>query len=142
MELSLKYFPDSILRQSSKKIIKFNYLLTSFANKLLEVCKKHEGLGISAIQVGTPIRLIIVSNGNSKFIFMCNPEIQEQEQEQEIYEGCLSFKNLFIKRKRPAKIKIKFQDLKGKKQSLICYDLLAQCVVHEIEHLDGKLLID
>ena len=142
MKLELRLYPDPVLRVKSEKIIKFDKDLIKFAHKLDELREQHQGIGISSIQVGCPIQLIIVGDGDRHY-FMCNPEIIYQSPElKDGKEGCLSFPGVFINKPRPKRINIKYQDLKGRNQRMVCYDLLARCCLHEHEHLSGILLED
>lgn len=140
--MELKLAPDPILREKSVKITKFDKDLVKFAYKLDEVRRQFIGLGISAIQTGHPIQLIIIGDGKVKY-FLCNPEIVYKSSETHILStGCLSYPGIFKDQEFPVRIKINYLDLKGRKQELTCYNVLAQCGIHECQHLEGRLLED
>ena len=107
----------------------------------------HKGIGLAAIQVGIPKRIIVldVKQKDEKKNPLCfiNPVIKNISKEKSRYEeGCLSIPNTFIDIERPKICNIEFIDIDGKKKNMECDGLLSTCIQHEINHLDGKLIID
>ena len=105
------------------------------------------GIGLAAVQVGILKRILVVdvSNKDEKKnpITLINPIIQDLSDETSIYEeGCLSIPETFIEIERPQICNVEYIDEKGKKKNLKCDGLLSTCIQHEINHLDGKLIID
>jgi formylmethionine deformylase/peptide deformylase len=151
--------PDPILRQKSKPVQKFDNTLSKFVQDLIETMYKEGGVGIAAIQVGEPIRLLIVdipiNNERNPYIII-NPNINYLSEEKIVLnEACLSVKEINgdtpIKGlvERPISIAIGYQDINGENQSLLIdgnlsnYDLwFARCLQHELDHLEGILFID
>ena len=138
----IKEYPASILRKTAKKVVAFDQGLVITATDMLKTMYLSNGVGLAAPQVGISKRLIVV-DCNQKPIILVNPEIVESEGEMYGIEGCLSFPDVFIEVLRASSIKIKYQNLQGKRLELEAHgDLLSRCIQHEIDHLDGKLFID
>lgn len=101
-----------------------------------------DGIGIAAPQIGLLARIIVV-DGGGKPLGLVNPKITYfSSEKEERTEGCLSFPGTFIRKERSKSITVEFQDYTGKQQSLRAEDLIARCIQHEVEHLDGILFID
>tara|TARA_B100000886_G_C20328736_1_gene451419 strand:- start:78 stop:602 length:525 start_codon:yes stop_codon:yes gene_type:complete len=139
--------PDPILRSISKPIEK----ITKNENKLIKDLEDSmynaNGIGLAAIQLGIPLRLIVIDVSNEKNIKkpLCfiNPVIKFKSKNTSIYEeGCLSIPETFIEIERPKKIIVEYVDISGKKSEMECDGLLSTCIQHEINHCDGKLIID
>lgn len=138
-------FPD-ILRMKSEPVTKVDRDLINIVNDMCETMWAERGAGLSAIQVGTPLRLFIVDEtiaGTKLPVLFINPEIVESSKETiNEDEGCLSFPGLYQKVRRAQKIKVRAQDIELKSFDIEASDLLARVIQHEIEHLDGKIFID
>ncbi len=139
--------PDEILRKISEPIEKVEVNEKKLIKDMLETMYHFKGIGLAAIQVGVPKRIIVldVSNKNDKQNPMCfiNPIIKSKSKETSIYEeGCLSLPETFIEIERPKKCTVEYIDKDGKKKEIECDDLLSTCIQHEINHLDGRLIID
>lgn len=142
MGLEIKKYPDSILRQKCQKVDVFDKELKLICQKMIEIIKENQGIGLAAPQVGILKRIIVVDFDNNLKIFI-NPEILKKSKEKEIFEeGCLSFPGLFLKIKRPKEIEIKAQDLNGQEIKMKLNGLTARIFQHEVDHLDGILFID
>lgn len=159
MTLQLLHYPSSILRQISKPVQEFSPEFKSFMFSLLETMYQENGAGISAIQVGEPLRAIIIDVGliqpleQKKPIFIINPIVTALSSETDIVpESCLSIHvpEAFDARvERPVSIAISFVDLEGNPKELF-FDgsksednkRLSRCLQHELDHLDGILFID
>ena len=139
--------PDETLKKISEPIEKVGINETKLVNDLFETMYKSNGIGLAAVQVGILKRILVidVSNKDKKNepIAFINPVIKKVSEETSIYEvGCLSIPDTFIEIERPKICEIEFLDIKGKIQNLECDGLLSTCIQHEINHLDGKLIID
>ena len=139
--------PDPLLRQVSKPVERVDDTLRTFAGDMLETMYDAPGIGLAAIQVGEPIRLLVIDlakEGEEKApqIFV-NPEILERSDEFSIYEeGCLSIPDYYAEVERPASVKVRYLDGDGKQQEITADGLMATCLQHEIDHLNGVLFID
>ena len=139
--------PDEILRKKSQNIEKINQEEKKLINDLFETMYHHKGIGLAAIQVGIPKRIIVLDvqqkDEQKKPLCFINPVIKDLSKEKSKYEeGCLSIPNTFIEIERPKTCIVEYIDIEGKKKNMKCDDLLSTCVQHEINHLDGKLIID
>ena len=139
--------PDPLLRKKSTEIEKVDNDLRKLMDDMLETMYSAPGIGLAAVQVGILKRLIVIDISKDKEkknpIFLVNPEITFKSNNTSTYEeGCLSLPGHFAEVERPAQCHLNFIDYNGKKQNLKTEGLLATCVQHEIDHLDGILFID
>ena len=139
--------PDEILKKVSDPIEKVGENEKKLIDDLFETMYNSNGIGLAAVQVGILKRILVVdvSNKDEKKqpIALVNPVIKNLSDETSIYEeGCLSIPETFIEIERPKTCEVDYIDEKGKKKILRCDGLLSTCVQHEINHLDGKLIID
>ena len=142
IEVKLKIFPDPILRQQSATIFHGTPGLQNLFDAMVSIMKSNEGIGIAAPQVGIPIRMIVITNKDEHFPLI-NPKIIEKSKETEIgLEGCLSIPGIIVKIKRPTKIKVAGQNIKGERIEVNAEGDAARELCHEIDHLDGILFID
>lgn len=140
--LKLRFYPDPMLKRVAQKVTRFDWKIRKHAEEMSSLMFKEEGIGLAAPQVGLSIRLIICHDPRTKqTIALVNPEILSSEGEQVGPEGCLSFPDLFREVKRPEKVTVKYHDVNGKIQTLKADGILARCICHEIDHLDGILFI-
>lgn len=108
-----------------------------FASSLVETCKKHNGLGLSANQCGYEYRVFVMGSGDNYVAFF-NPEITwVSEDKSKMEEGCLSFLDLFLNVERPNSIKVKYQDFTGSVKETTFTGLTARCYQHELDHMNG-----
>jgi peptide deformylase len=139
--------PDPKLRLVSKPVEHIDASLRKFAGDMLDTMYDAPGIGLAAIQVGEPVRLLVLDlakEGEPKApqIFI-NPEIVESSDDRSVYEeGCLSIPDYYAEVERPAKVRVKYLDEHGKAHEVEAEGLLATCLQHEIDHLDGVLFID
>ena len=146
VEQSLKIlcYPNEILRRQAEKVTAFDASLRETARQMLAVMDEAKGVGLAANQVGLAIRLCVFrvpeSPGND--IAMVNPEIVERLGSDSSEEGCLSFPGIFIDVARATQLKVRYQDLEGQEHTAEVAGLMARAVQHEIDHLDGVLLVD
>jgi peptide deformylase len=139
--------PDPFLRQKSKKVDEVTEDIRTLMDDMLNTMYNAPGIGLAAIQIGVPKRVIVIdlSKGEEKNnpLYFVNPEIITSSKKNAAYEeGCLSVPGQFAEINRPNKCKIKFLDYDGKKRILESEGLLATCIQHEMDHLEGILFID
>lgn len=139
--------PDPVLRQVSKPLETVDARVLKLADDMLETMYDAPGIGLAAIQVGEPLRLLVIDvakeeEGRKPQVFI-NPEIIASSDTRSTYEeGCLSIPGYYAEVERPAEITVNYIDRDGKQQQLAAEGLLATCLQHEIDHLDGILFID
>lgn len=139
--------PDPRLKKKSKPVDTVDAETRQLMDDMLETMYAAPGIGLAAPQVGVLKRVIVLDIDREEVktgpLFMANPEIVEASDEDVTYEeGCLSVPEHYSDVARPAKVTVRYLDRDGKKQELTCEGLLATCVQHEIDHLDGILFID
>ena len=139
--------PSETLRKISEPLENVGKEEKKLIKDLFETMYHNKGIGLAAIQVGIPKRIIVldVSKDEKKKDPLCfiNPVIKKQSDEKSVYEeGCLSLPDTFIEIERPKTCIVEYVDISGNKRNMECDGLLSTCVQHEINHLDGKLIID
>jgi len=139
--------PNEILRQKSQNVEKVDNEIQQLMHDMLDTMYAAPGIGLAAIQVGIPKRVIVLDISKDNKIknpmYFVNPEIVWKETEKATYEeGCLSVPNQFAEIDRPKGCHVKFLDYFGIPQFLKINGLLATCIQHEIDHLEGILFID
>tara|TARA_B000000532_G_scaffold148246_1_gene119070 strand:- start:774 stop:1298 length:525 start_codon:yes stop_codon:yes gene_type:complete len=139
--------PNKILRQVSKPVETVGQEEKQLMDDMLETMYHANGIGLAAIQIGVPKRIIVMDlskkEEEKKPMYFVNPEIKNKNQNNSIYEeGCLSVPNQFAEIERPKTCEIEYLDYNGKKQLLKAEGLLATCIQHEMDHLQGILFID
>ena len=138
--------PNEILRQVSKPVQTVGNEERKLMDDMLETMYAANGIGLAAIQIGIPKRIIVmdISKDEKKNpMYFVNPIIKNKNKELSTYEeGCLSVPNQFAEVDRPAKCEIEYLDYNGDKKLLKANGLLATCIQHEMDHLEGILFID
>ena len=138
--------PNNILRQISQPAEGVGKEEQDLMKDMLETMYSARGIGLAAIQVGVPKRIIVIDlNKDEKKnpMYFVNPVIKKKNSINSIYEeGCLSVPNQFAEIERPNKCEVEYLDFDGKKQLLEANGLLATCIQHEMDHLEGILFID
>lgn len=143
--------PDPRLREISKPVARVDDDLRALMDDMLETMYAENGIGLAAIQVGVAKRVIVMDlaredkngSGKAQLYYFVNPEILWHSDELSSYtEGCLSVPEFFYDIDRPARCQIGFLDYHGEAQKLDCDGLLATCIQHEMDHLEGILFID
>ena len=139
--------PDPLLRKVSEPVNSVNTEIKNLMDDMLETMYAAPGIGLAAVQVGVLKRIIVVDlsrDGEKKNpLFIVNPEITSKSNDLISYEeGCLSIPNQFAEVKRPSSCKVNFLDYNGKKKEIDADGLLATCIQHEVDHLNGILFID
>jgi len=134
---------NPILRKKSEPIIEISEEILNLAKDMIETITKIDGVGLAAPQVGKNLRLLVIRSNLSKKQVFINPEIIKiSKKTGESEEGCISLPNIFLKIKRAKSLKIKALDKNGKQFKLKAKGLLARAIQHEIDHLNGILIID
>ncbi len=139
--------PDPFLRQKSQNVEKVDDDMRQLMDDMLDTMYNAQGIGLAAIQIGTPKRVIVIDLLKEKEkknpLYFVNPEIVWSSKEEATYEeGCLSVPGQFAEIDRPNKCNVKYLDYDGNKRELKAEGLLATCIQHEIDHLEGILFID
>jgi peptide deformylase len=139
--------PDKRLRLVSKPVKAIDREVRQLVDDLFETMYNAPGIGLAAIQVGVPARVFTMDlskkEGPQEPRIFVNPQIVWKSEEKATYEeGCLSIPEFYEDVERPSQIRVKFLDLDGTPHELEANGLLATCVQHEIDHLDGILFID
>ena len=139
--------PDKILRQKSQPVNTVGRDEQKLMNDMLDTMYAANGIGLAAIQIGVPQRIIVMDisrdKENKNPMYFVNPVIKNRDLEKSIYEeGCLSVPNQFAEIERSCKCEVEYLDYNGKKEILKVEGLLATCIQHEIDHLEGILFID
>ena len=139
--------PNKILRQVSNPVDHVGEEEQKLMDDMLETMYAAPGIGLAAIQIGIPKRIIVMDisreKENKNPLHFVNPEIAWKTDEEIIYEeGCLSVPNQFAEINRPKECHVKYLDYFGQPQLLKAQGLLATCIQHEIDHLEGILFID
>ena len=139
--------PDPILRKKCEPFEKVDEETKKLMDDMLETMYAAPGIGLAAIQVGILKRLIVVDISRAEEkknpIFLINPQIIHKSKKTSVYEeGCLSIPGQFAEIERPAECNLEYVDFNGNKKELKATGLLATCIQHEVDHLNGILFID
>ena len=144
--LKILIFPDPRLRTMAKAVEKFDVSLKKLTDDMLETMYEGSGIGLAATQVDVHKRVIVVDISEKKDepLVLINPVLKKViDPELKTYsEGCLSVPGFYEELERPSEIEISFQDEKGQDQTLIANGLLSVVVQHEMDHLEGKMMVD
>ena len=139
--------PDPLLRQVSKPVERVDAPLLRFVDDMLETMYDAPGIGLAAIQVGEPLRLVVIDLAKegetpAPQVFV-NPEIVATGSGINVHEeGCLSIPDYYAEVERPDTVTVRYVDREGKQRELVADGLLATCLQHEIDHLNGVLFVD
>ena len=145
--MPLVILPDPVLRLVSKPVERVDAPLIKLADDMLETMYDAPGIGLAAIQVAEPLRMLVIDLAKegepaAPQVFI-NPEILGSSDDRSVYEeGCLSIPDYYAEVERPAKVHVAYLDRQGKQQEVEADGLLATCLQHEIDHLNGVLFID
>ena len=145
-KLKILIFPDPRLRKVAKEVTKFDKSLENLANDMLKTMYEANGIGLAATQVDCHVRLVVMDTSedrNDPRIFV-NPSYKVLDSHKlfEFEEGCLSIPGFNQIISRPDKIELTWKDLSGKEHKDCPEGLLTVCIQHEIDHLEGKLMVD
>ena len=139
--------PNSTLRQVSRPVEEVGNVERELMKDMLETMYAANGIGLAAIQIGVPKRVIVLDiskkENEKNPMYFVNPDIKNQNSNLSTYEeGCLSVPNIFVEVDRPSACEVEYLDYNGEKKILKVEGLLATCIQHECDHLDGKLMLD
>jgi len=142
--LEILHFPDPRLREITVPVTCFDDLLSDFIDDMFETMYDAPGVGLAATQVGDTRRVAVMdcSDDKNERVVMCNPEILWADDLETVDEGCLSVPEHYDRVKRHTRLRFAAQDRHGERYEMDAEGLLAQCVQHELAHLDGGLYID
>ncbi|MEE9422517.1 MAG: peptide deformylase [Gammaproteobacteria bacterium] len=142
--LNILYFPDPRLRKVAKPVERVDDALRTLIDDMFETMYDAPGIGLAATQVNIHKRLIVIDISEEKDqpVVLINPELIEKDGIEEMEEGCLSVPGVFESVQRAEHIKVRALDRQGEAIELSVDGLLAICIQHEIDHLDGKLFVD
>ena len=143
--LPVLHVPDPFLRKIARPVAAVDDEIRQLLEDMLETMRSFDGIGLAAPQVGRGLRALVMDVGaeaGGEFR-MVNPRIVSRSEELAQYnEGCLSVPEEYAEVARPARVEVQYQDADGEAKSLSAEGLLATCVQHEIDHLDGKVFLD
>ena len=162
MSLQIRYFGDPILKEMGQKVETFDEQLSKLSSDMLDLMHRSEGIGLAAQQVGIALQFCVMEVPEHPDypitcilddkpltpslimpISMANPIVSALPSDEYYYEeGCLSFPGINADVARPERIRVTYQDLDGIEHTLECDGLLARCIQHEVDHLNGILFID
>ena len=141
----VRRYPDPVLRKVAEKVTDLSVELCKLSEDMIETMRAARGVGLAANQIGVPVRIISLELGiekESQPLVLINPEIVQLTSEETAEEGCLSLPGFYETVKRARQVLVKAVTLEGKEFSMECEGLLARAFQHEIDHLNGILLVD
>lgn len=142
--LQVLHYPDPRLRNTAQPVAQVDAEVRKLVDDMFETMYEAPGIGLAAIQVNVPKRVIVIdiSNDKSQPLCLINPVITHLDGKEVMEEGCLSVPGIYDEVERAKSIEVKALDRDGKPFTLQTDGLLAVCIQHEIDHLDGKLFVD
>lgn len=142
--LDILHYPDPRLRTKAQPVTEFDDALKTLVADMAETMYAAPGIGLAATQVDRHIRLIVIdiSEDKNDLLVLINPEILTQSGSTEFEEGCLSVPDIYAPVQRAESVTIRAQDVQGNTFELQADELLAICIQHEMDHLDGKVFVD
>lgn len=139
--LGIKKYGDSILRKKTKPIENVDDEIRKLAGFMIRAMYENNGVGLAANQIGLDIQMAVVDTGDGAQVLI-NPKIIESQGETIDEEGCLSLPGVFFKIKRPEYVEVEALDNYGRMKKIKAQGLEARAICHEVDHLNGKLIID
>jgi peptide deformylase len=142
--LRVLHFPDPLLRKKAAPVTAIGADIRKLANDMVETMYHEGGIGLAATQVNIRKRVVVMdlSEQRNNPVYLINPEIIHSEGVEEMQEGCLSVPGYYDLVQRAEKVRVRYQNLAGETVETEADGLLAVCIQHEIDHLNGKLFID
>jgi peptide deformylase len=142
--LDILHFPDPRLRNKAKPVAVVDDSIRRLVDDMFETMYQAPGIGLAATQVNVAKQVIVIDLSEEKNQPLCliNPEILEKDGEEQMEEGCLSVPGIYEPVNRAARVRVRALDRSGEPFELETDDLLAVCIQHEMDHLDGKLFVD
>lgn len=141
MILDIKTYPQKILRQKAKEVGQIDAGTKKLIDDMVETLYAKGGAGLAANQVGEAKRIIVLDGGEGLKVLV-NPKIVSRKGRIVLAEGCLSLPGIELEVARPSKIEVEFLDSRGQKQKIKAEQLLARIICHEVDHLEGKTILD
>lgn len=139
--LEIKKAGAPVLKEICAPVERVDAKLKDLLDNMAETMYEANGIGIAAPQVGEAVRMVVIDIGDG-LIELVNPKITFREGSETDSEGCLSVPGIFGEVERAAKVKVEFLDRRGKRKHITAKGLLARCIQHELDHLEGVLFID
>lgn len=142
--MEVRHYPDPVLRTKTEAVDSFDGSLADLAQEMIATMRSANGLGLAAPQVGISQRFAIVSTGTEpgRETVLVNPELVHSEGWEDAEEGCLSLPGIYVKIGRFTRVRVRYHDLRGEAREMEAEGLAARAVQHELDHLDGRLLVD
>ena len=143
--LNILRYPDPRLHKVAKPVSAFDARLAQLVADMAETMYEAPGIGLAATQVDVHERVVVIDTSETKddLRVFINPEITWASAERQVYdEGCLSVPGIYDGVERPSQVKVRAFDLQGQPFELACDDLLAVCIQHEMDHLQGKVFVE
>lgn len=139
---NIRLFGEPVLREKAKPVEVFDRKLLALVNEMFKIMEEAHGVGLAAPQIGHPLKLAVIQFEENRYVLI-NPEIIDKSKDKEEFEeGCLSLPGVSVNIKRSSTVKVAYQDEKGKNNILEANGLLSKIVQHEIDHINGILIID
>jgi len=142
--LEILEYPDERLRTIAETVTTFDASLKTITDNMLETMYAAPGIGLAATQVNVHQRIVVIDTSDNKDdpVILINPEIDNLQGVEVMEEGCLSFPGIFAEVERADTLTLTAQDLQGETFTIEADELLAVCIQHELDHLQGKLFVD
>ena len=142
--LPILRFPDPRLKKIAAPVAQIDDSVRRLIADLAETMYEAPGIGLAATQVDVHKQIVVidVSEGRNELLALINPRINDLQGQQEGEEGCLSVPGIYEKVERAERVTVHFQDAEGQHQTLVAEGLLAVCIQHELDHLNGKVFVD
>lgn len=142
--LNILHYPDPRLRRKARPVATVDESIQKLADDMLETMYRASGIGLAATQVNVAKRIIVmdISEERNAPLVLINPEIVARQGEAESEEGCLSVPEILEPIARASEITVRYRDRSGREDEIQAQELLAACIQHELDHLEGKLFID
>jgi peptide deformylase len=142
--MELTYFPDPVIVNATERVETFDAELEKVARQMFLMMYENKGVGLAANQAGINKRIAVINptGGPEDELILVNPEIIASDGSEVSEEGCLSCPGINAEIKRADAITLRFQDVQGAFHTLEAQDMLARIIQHEVDHLDGRVIID
>ena len=140
--LEIEKAGSPVLKKRCESVKKIDGKLRGLLDDMAETMYKYDGIGLAAPQIGRAIRAVVIDVGNGKLLELINPEILAKEGSCMDSEGCLSVPGIFGDVERAEKVTVEYTTRYGKRRKMEADALLARCIQHELDHLNGILFID
>ncbi|MBL8415396.1 MAG: peptide deformylase [Propionivibrio sp.] len=142
--LPILRFPDPRLKTVAAPVEKIDDSIRRLASDMAETMYEAPGIGLAATQVDIHLRVIVIDSSETRdqLLVLINPELVDSEGVQVCEEGCLSVPGIFDKVERAERVVVRYLDVQGKKQTVAAEGLLAVCLQHEMDHLEGRVFVE